>query len=125
MSSLAALLLIVVFMLLLIVSKVPRHANRAFSRSRQALADMRSDTLTEEQKERAVQKHAIALFGSFALVTVLSIVALSLPAGVAWLLARAELLDFDATLAATLSWPVLLAATVIGLALFGRRRRPA
>ena len=125
MSSLAALLLIVVFMLLLIVSKVPRHASRAFNRSRQALADMRSDTLTEEQKERAVQKHAIALFGSFALVTALSIVALSLPAGVAWLLARAKLLDFDATLAATLSWPVLLAATAIGVALFGRRRRPA
>jgi len=124
-TSIAALLVVVAFMALLMVFGVPRHANQVFARSRQALADMRSDTLGEEEKERAVQGHAIALFGAFALVTLLSALALAVPIGALWLLSLGDLVAFEPVLDATMSWPVLLAATVLGVLLFGMRRRAA
>jgi hypothetical protein len=121
----AALFLVVAFMALISRLGVPGRASAVVERSRRALADVRSNSLTELDKERAVQAHARSLFASFLVITALSAIALLLPVGVVWLLAAAGLLDFDAVLAATLSWPILLAATAIGIAMIVllRRRR--
>jgi len=120
----AALFLVLGFLALLAALRVPSRAGDVVSRSRQALADLRSATMDELEKEQAVQAHAKALFGSFFVITALSAVALAAPAGVVWLMAASGLVDFDAALDATLSWPVLGGATVAGLAVVWLRRKP-
>ena len=126
MTSAAALLVVVLFMALLCVLGVPGRAQTILARSRQALSDMRDATLDDEEKERRAQGHAVALFVAFLLVTTLSAVARAAPLGAAWLCAQAGLLELEPVLDATVSWPVLLAATVLGVALFAwpRKRQP-
>ena len=111
-------------MSLLSLLRVPTRAQAVVARSRQAIADMRSTSLNELEKEHAVQAHARSLFRSFFVITVLSAVALGLPVGLVALLASLEVVEFDVVMAATLSWPILLAATAIGFAMFALRKRP-
>lgn len=124
MTTTIALGLIVAFMALLSLLRVPTRAQAVVARSRQAIADMRSTSLNELEKEHAVQAHARSLFSSFFVITVLSAVALGLPVGLVALLASLEVVEFDVVMAATLSWPILLAATAIGFAMFALRKRP-
>ena len=125
MTVAAALFLVLAFLALLAVLRVPARAGAAIARARQAMADLRSKELDDDQKERAVQAHALALFGAFALLTALTAVALLLPAGVVWLAAQAGAVDFDAALDCTMSWPVLLVATVAAVVALRFRRKEA
>lgn len=124
MSATLALLLVGAFLLLLMQFGVPARASMVLARCRQALADMRDRALPDEEKERRVQQHALAMFAGFLWLTGASLLALALPAALLWLLGTTGVVDFDAIMAETLSWPVLIAATVLGLVAFRWRRRP-
>jgi hypothetical protein len=102
---------------------VLRRAKSVFARTRQALADVRSRELDELQKEQAMQAHAKALFVAFAIVTGASLAALAVPLAIVALAAATGIVDFDQVLAATMTWPILLAATVAGVGLSWVRRR--
>jgi hypothetical protein len=118
-----ALLLVLSFLLLLGAFGVLRRAKSVFARTRQALADVRSRELDELQKEQAMQAHAKALFVAFAIVTGASLAALAVPLAIVALAAATGIVDFDQVLAATMTWPILLAATVAGVGLSWVRRR--
>lgn len=119
----AALLLVLACLGLLRVLRVPQRAAAVLVRTKQAVADIRSKTLSDLDKERAMRAHSVALFGQFLLITALTLLALAIPAGVVWLLGKAELIDFEAVLDATLSWSVLLVATIAGfVVLFAGKR---
>lgn len=111
-------------MALISLLRVPARAQAVAARSRQALTDMRSKSLSEIEKEHAVQAHARSLFGSFFVITLLSAIALGIPVGLIALLASYDVVDFDAVMAATLSLPILIAATVIGFGMLLLRKRP-
>ncbi|MEZ6035934.1 MAG: hypothetical protein R3F29_00545 [Planctomycetota bacterium] len=120
----AALLLVLACIGLLRVLRVPTRAGEVLARTRRAVADIRSTTMSDLDKERAMRGHAGALLVQFVVITALSAVAVALPIGALWLLAQTGALDFDAVMEATVSWQVLLLGTVLGLAvlLVGRKR---
>jgi len=121
-TTTVALVLVVAFMAMISLLGVPARAQVVVARSRQALADMRSKSLTDLEKEHAVQAHARSLFGSFFMITLLAAIALALPVALVALLASLEVVDFDTVMAATLSWPILIAATVIGLGMLALQK---
>ena len=119
----AALFLVVAFMALLGAFGVPARAGAAVARSRAAIADLRNRALSDLDKEQAMQAHSRALFGLFLVITALSALALLLPSLLVWLGAVAGWYGFEAALDATLSWPILLGACVLGCGLYWLRRR--
>lgn len=118
----AAFLLVMGFLALLFAFGVPDRAKAAIDRSRQALAVVRDKQLSDLEKEKAMQEHAKRMFGLFATITLTSALALAIPVGIVALLDYAQVLDMQTVLDRTLSWQVLVAATVIGLAAFAVRR---
>jgi hypothetical protein len=96
--------------------EVMRHAQRA----NQVLQNSALDDFT---KEKAVQSVAIALFKLLGLLSLGSIVAVALPLALVWLAGLAGMLSFDAVMAMLVRWEFLLAATVVGTALFFLLRR--
>ncbi len=113
MTWIAALGLVLAFMALISLFGVVARARQVIARSRQALADIRSTSLSELDKEHAVQAHARSLFSSFLVITLLSAVALAIPIGLIALLGAVDVVNYDSVLEATLSWQILLSATVI------------
>ena len=87
------------------------------------MAVMRAASLTDEQKEAALQANAIALFKSFFTLSAGLAVAALLPATVLWLCDRLGWLSFDRVLAVSFSPAFLIAggAVVIATLLLGGR----
>lgn len=80
--------------------------------------------MSDSDKEAAVQAHSKALFGQFFIITASAAFALAAPiavvAGMSWL----KLVDFEAVLDRTMSWPMLVIATAGGLAMWRLLRSP-
>ena len=111
----AAAFVVAAFFWLLQVLRVPARAGDVVARSRDALRVMRDSDLGEDAKEAAVQAHAKALFGQFFAITGSAAIALAAPLGVVGALHAAGVVSFDAVVDRTMSWPVLVGATVVGL----------
>lgn len=116
MSWAAAAFVIGAFFWLLQLLRVPARAADVVTRSRQALQTMRDRALDDDAKEAAIQGHAKAMFGQFLMITIAAAAALTAPLGVVGALHAAALVDFDEVIERTMSWPVLVGATVLGLA---------
>lgn len=116
MTWLAAALVVGGFLWLLHLLRVPPRAADVVARARDALRVLRSRELGDEAKEAAMQAHAKAMFGQFFVITAAAAVALAAPLAALYALHAAGLVAFDAALERTVSWPVLVGATVIGLA---------
>jgi hypothetical protein len=122
-SWLAAFGLLAAFVLVARALGLTERSRRVFATTRESMAVMRAASLTDEQKEAALQANAIALFKSFfTLSTGLAIAAL-LPATVLWLCDRLGWLSFDRVLAVSFSPAFLIAsgAVVIATLLWGGR----
>jgi hypothetical protein len=96
--------------------EVTRHA-------RKATAVLQNSALDDLAKEKAMQSAAIELFKLLGLLTGGSIIAVALPIAAVWLADAAGVLSFDAVMAMLIRWEFLLAATVIGFAVFFLLRR--
>lgn len=115
MSWAAAAFLVGAFFYLLHLLRVPARAADVVARARQAVAVIRARELDDAQKEAAVQAHSKALFGQFLVITIFAAVALAAPLSVIAALQTFGVVDFDEALARTMSWQVLVGATVLGL----------
>ena len=91
---------------------------------RQTAATMADRSLGDDEKERAMRKDSAALFRLFAIITGGLLLALGLPMLLVWLIGLTHLWSFDGAIAASLSWPFLLAGLVlfITVMVIGRRR---
>ena len=92
---------------------------------RATAATVADRSLSDAQKERALQQHSKALFGRFARVTLGLLLALGAPILVVWLIGLTHLWSFEGAMAASISWPFLLAGLVLFvlvMVLGGRRR---
>ena len=87
-------------------------ALQAISRAHGAASVLVDSTKTDDEKERAARDTSIVLFGSFAMITALTVVAL-VPS-IVWLALAvlAGLTNTAGLLSALLSWPAIVAALV-------------
>lgn len=123
-SYAGAALMIAGFSWLLLRLQLPEQAARITIMVRASVATMSDSSLSDRQKERALQKSSIALFGQFLKITLGLAAALVLPLAAVWLIGFTSLWSFDGAIAASLSWPFLLAGLVLFVCVFwvGRRR---
>ena len=84
-SWLAASGLLAAFLLLARAFGLTERSRKVLATTRDSMAVMRAASLTDEQKEAALQTNAIALFKSFFTLSAGLAVAALLPAGVLWL----------------------------------------
>ena len=115
-SYLGAALIIAGFAWLLVRLGLVERARQINGLVRQSAATMSDRALNDDEKERALQRHSIALFRQFALLTLGLALALGLPILLVWLLGLTRLWSFEGAIAASLSWPFLLAGLVIFIA---------
>ena len=119
-----AIFLVVGFIVVLKLFKLVDKSNCVINISRQAVADLRNTELDDDAKELVMQRHAKQLFGLFFLITIGGIAAVFLPLAIIWGLDRLHIVSLDAILGVALSWPFVIAATVlITVAFFINRAR--
>lgn len=119
-----AIFLVIGFIVILKVSRLVDKSTRVINISRQAVAILRDSEMSDEDKESAMQSHAKQLIGLFFLITIGGVAAVVLPVVMIWGLDRLGLISLDAVLGVALSWPFIVATTVVIIvALLIRRAR--
>jgi len=115
-SWLAAFGLLAAFVTLARAFGLTERSRKVFATTRESMTVMRTASMSDEQKEAALQANAIALFkSSFTLSAGLAVAAL-LPAGVLWLGDRLGWLSFDRVLAVSLSPAFLIVSGLVVIA---------
>lgn len=115
MTWIAAAFLVVAFLVLLQLMRVPARVTEIGTVGRSALATLRDPGLSDADKEKAMRAGSLRLLGLFLRIASATAVALLVPAGVVALAATTGVVDFATVLECTLSWQVLLGATMLGL----------
>jgi len=119
-----AIFLVVGFVVVLKIAGLVEKATRVIDISKHAVAILRDPAMSDDDKESAMQSHAKQLAGLFLLLTLGGVAAIFLPLAVIWVFDRLELLSIDAVLHVALSWPFIIATTVvIILVLVVKRKR--
>ena len=92
---------------------------------RQSAVTAADRSLSDAVKGRVLRNHSLSLFGLFASLTVGLALAVGLPLCLAWVLAFTHVWTFHGVLAATLSWPLLIAGILplVVILLRSTRRR--
>lgn len=121
----AAALLVGGFILLLKPFRVIDNARAVLQLSGQVAAMLRDKSLSDLDKEKAMQRHSLGFFKGFCLITLGGAAALLVPFALVWLLDLAGLVSLEEALRVTMEWPFLIGATVVGIAVLvlqGRSR---
>src|SRR5262245_43286282 len=121
-SWLAAFGLLAAFVFLARVFGLTERSRRVLVTTRESMAVMRTASMSDDQKEAALQANAIALFKSFFTLSIGLALAALLPAALLWLCDRLGWLSFERVLAVSLSPPFLIVSgvIVIGALVMGR-----
>ena len=112
-SWLAAFGLVAAFVVLARSFGLTERSRRVLATTRESIAVMRAELLSDDQKEAALQANAIALFKSFLMLSTGLAAAALLPAGVLWLGDRLGWLSFDRVLAVSLSPAFLILSGLV------------
>lgn len=118
MALFGAVILVAGFIIVIKWLKLVEKSLEVIQIAKSALTDLQNPQLHDDAKEVALQKHAKQLFILFFLLTLGGLAALMLPAGLVWLLDQVGILSFNAVMAMILSWPFILASTVLVLIIF-------
>jgi hypothetical protein len=124
-SYAGAILIVVGFSWLLIRLQLVEQSRRINGIVRQSAATASDRSLSDDAKAQALRKHSLTLFGLFGSLTLGLVLAVGLPILLVWLIAQTELWSFEGALAATLSWPLIIAGVLPLVYIFlrsGRRR---
>ena len=114
----AAAFLVGVSLILLKVLGVIANSLEGLRLSSHSGAVFGNGELSDRQKERELQRVTLALFRLFALIMVGSVAAVGIPAGLIWLFHQFGPGSWADTLDTTLSWPFILASSVVGTAVY-------
>lgn len=118
MNLLLAVLVVLVFAILLARLRVGRLTRQVVNQGQKGFAILRDPALEDAEKEEALQRSALRLFGLFGAITGLSVTALVLPLGGIWLMQRVGIASLDGVLIILERWDFLLGATVLGTATY-------
>jgi len=113
MSLVGAAFLVVGFIALARVCALVERSKRVVVLAKQSLQSISNPDLDDDAREKALQRYAKELFFLFFAISLGSLTALGLPAGVVWLLDRAGLMSFKSVVTVALSWRFLLSTTLI------------
>jgi len=113
MSLVGAAFLVVGFVALARVCALVERSKRVVVLAKQSLQSISNPDLDDDAREKALQRYAKELFFLFFAISLGSLTALGLPAGVVWLLDRAGLMSFESVVTVALSWRFLLSTTLI------------
>jgi hypothetical protein len=113
MSLVGAVFLVVGFVALARVCALVERSKRVVVLAKQSLQSISNPDLDDDAREKALQRYAKELFFLFFAISLGSLTALGLPAGVVWLLDRAGLMSFESVVTVALSWRFLLSTTLI------------
>lgn len=115
---LAASFIVIAFAFLLVRLRVVSSSREVIALSRQAMAVITDQALTDRDKEQRLQAYAGALLKAFLFIVAGSAAAVGVPVLLVWALEFAGVLQLNAVLAVTVSWSFLLAATLVSVPLF-------
>jgi len=117
-SWISALFILIAFIVLLQVLGVIKVSRQVLVLSRQVITTLQDTSLSDLDKEKAMQAFSLRLFKSFFLIVAGSALALGLPLLVVWGLQWLGLITLDAVIATSLSWPFLLVSLLLGMTAF-------
>jgi hypothetical protein len=115
---LGASFLVIGFMVIMQMLGLARHAGSALALSNDAMKVMGNAALSDDQKERAMQAHAVKLFRLFIVLTIGGVAAVLAPLAIVWGLGRVGLLSFEGVMDMALSWPFLVGVSLAAVVLF-------
>lgn len=115
MDLLGASLCVIVFALLLHLVRLVDRTRDVLAIGRESAATMRDATLSDEEKEKAVQRGALRLFGLLFVLLLGSAACLLLPLALIWLLEFAGLFSLRGVLGMLARWDFLLGGTILGI----------
>lgn len=115
MNWFGAVFCVVSFALLLHWVRLVERTRDVLAVSREASSVLHNATLTDRDKERAVQRGAVQLFRLLLVLLAGTAVCLFAPLAVIWLLSEAGFMSLDGVLATLARWDFLLAGSVLGV----------
>lgn len=113
-----ATIVVVAFAVLLERMNVAASGRAVAERATKSFLVLKDSALTDDEKELALRREAVHLFGQFGAIVVLGLLALLLPLGAVWLLDRAGWASMTDVLDVLGRVDFLVAATVIGTAAY-------
>lgn len=123
MSVVGASFVVMCFALLAHYIGLFRWTNEVMGQVKESMAVLSNSQLDDLAKEKAMQSSAIKLFKLLGLLLVGSVVAVLLPFAIIWVFDAMGWISFDSVINMLMRWDFLLAATVIGFAIFFMLRR--
>jgi hypothetical protein len=114
MNFVLALFVVVGFAATLEYLNLPGHARAAGNRSKDSLGVLRDDSLSDRQKEEALQQQSGELFRLLGILLGGSVLALGLPLGTVWLLEQMGVGSFWGTMSILERIDFLVGVTLVG-----------
>jgi hypothetical protein len=122
-TYLAAFGLIAGFVALILAFDVIPLSARVMAAGQEATRDLADTSMDDDTKEKVIQGHSLKMFGLFFRITLAAGAAILFPLGMIWSLDLMGLVSLKSVLDTTLSWPVLIGTTVLGVVVFLLRRK--
>lgn len=94
-----AIFVVVVFAVTLEYLELPRHARNVTRRGTDSVQVLQDSSLSDAEKEEALQRHARRLFGLLGILAGGSVLALGVPLGLVWMVGKVGVGSFQGTLA--------------------------
>jgi hypothetical protein len=110
-----AVFVVVGFAAILEYLELPRHARDVTRRGTDSLQVLQDSSLSDAEKEEALQDHARRLFVLLGILAGGSVLALGGPLGVVWLLEKIGIGSFQGTLAVLQRLDFLLGTIIVGI----------
>ena len=117
-SWLAAAFLVAASLILLKVLGVVDNSLEVIRLSSHSASVFADKALSDRQKEKELQRVTLSLFKLFFFIMAGSAVALGIPTGLTWLFHSVGPGTWEDTLDTTLSWPFILASSLVGTAVY-------
>ena len=119
-----ALFLVIGFIAILKIAGLVEKSTRVIAISKQAVAVLRDEGMSDDEKENLMQGHAKQLAGLFFLLTIGGLAAVFLPFALIWAFDQAGWISADSVLNVALSWPFITATTIaiVIAVVVGRKR---
>ena len=122
MTLAAVLLACAAFLVALRLSRIEHLALDAAASFRKAIAAMRSEVLTEKEKERLVQEGAVHLIKHFAAISLIGVAVLAVPMLVLLALDALGVTSFRAAVDLSLRWEIISGTCIVAIVVWLARR---
>ena len=118
MDLIGALLVILLFAFLLHLVRLVSKTKKVLSIGQQAIATLRNNALSDDEKERKMQQDSLRLLRLLFVLTSRGLVAILLPLVLIWLFSLVGLFSFEGVLSMFMRWDFILGSTALGIATY-------